>query len=171
MPQRRLEGQPARPGTGQEGVLGDLRYRRNRPCPGQLLVDAVQRRLGDFAAKREKTYPAAANSLLADWNSLATYLRCPAEYHKRIRHSNFIERTFGETRRRVKVIGRFPGETSCVSLAFAVLSRAATGWRGFTTTPATVRQLERMRRDLLHPAEAEVTHLAPRPRVSLTKAA
>ena len=30
-----------------------------------------------------------------------------------IRHSNFIERTFGETRRRVKVIGRLPGETSC----------------------------------------------------------
>jgi len=27
----------------------------------------------------------------------------------RIRHSNFIEGTFGETRRRVKVIGRFPG--------------------------------------------------------------
>ncbi|MGW8554437.1 transposase [Streptomyces tubercidicus] len=35
-------------------------------APGQLLVDAVQRRVGDFAAKREKTYPAAANSLLAD---------------------------------------------------------------------------------------------------------
>ncbi|WP_216678355.1 hypothetical protein [Streptomyces sp. MNP-20] len=67
--------------------------------------------------------------------------------------------------------GRFPGETSCVSLAFAVLSRAASGWRGFTTTPATVRQLERMRRDLLHPADADVIHLAPRPRVSLTKAA
>ncbi|MFK0297293.1 hypothetical protein ACIQU6_43430, partial [Streptomyces sp. NPDC090442] len=82
-----------------------------------------------------------------------------------------IERTFGETRRRVKVIGRFPGETSCVSLAFAVPSRAATGWRGFTTTPATVRQLERMRHDLLHPTDAEVIQLAARPRVSLTKAA
>ena len=55
-------------------------------------------------------------------NSLATYLRRPTEYHKRIRRSNFIERTFGETRRRVKAIGRFPGETSCVSLAWAVLA-------------------------------------------------
>ncbi|WP_372516007.1 transposase [Streptantibioticus ferralitis] len=43
------------------------------------------------------------------------HLRIPAEHHKRIRHSNFIERTFGETRRRVKAIGRFPSETSCVS--------------------------------------------------------
>jgi putative transposase len=42
-------------------------------------------------------------------------LRCPAEHHKRIRHSNFIERTFGETRRRTKVIGRLLGETSCLT--------------------------------------------------------
>jgi hypothetical protein len=32
------------------------------------------------------------------------------------RHSNLIERTFGETRRRVKVIGRLPGERSYLSL-------------------------------------------------------
>jgi hypothetical protein len=31
------------------------------------------------------------------------------EHCKRIRHSNFIERMFGETRRQVKVIGRLPG--------------------------------------------------------------
>ncbi|WKK24117.1 IS256 family transposase [Streptomyces olivoreticuli] len=139
--------------------------------PGQRLVETVQRRIDDLATRWEKTYPAAVKSLLTDRSSLTAYLRFPAEHHKRIRHSNFIERTFGETRRRVKVIGRFPGETSCVSLAFAVLSRAASGWRGFTTTPATARQLERMRRDLLHPTDAEVIHLAPRPRVSLTKAA
>ncbi|MFF3160160.1 IS256 family transposase, partial [Streptomyces sp. NPDC057910] len=134
--------------------------------PGQKLVEAVQRRIDTFTAKWEKTYPAAVKSLLTDRGSLTSYLRFPAEHHKRIRHSNFIERTFGETRRRVKVIGRFPGETSCVSLAFAVLSRAATGWRGFTTTPTGLRQLERMRHDLLHPANAEVIHLAPPARVS-----
>jgi transposase-like protein len=44
------------------------------------------------------------------------HLRFPAEHWKRIRHSNFIERTFGETRRRIKVIGRLPGESSCLSL-------------------------------------------------------
>ena len=54
--------------------------------------------------------------MATDRASLTVYLRCPAEHHKRIRHSNFIERTFGETRRQVKVSGRFPGETSCVSL-------------------------------------------------------
>ena len=49
--------------------------------------------------------------LLSDRVGLTAYLHFPAEHHQRIRHSNFIERTFGETRRRAKVIGRFPGET------------------------------------------------------------
>ncbi|MFE3455714.1 transposase, partial [Nonomuraea sp. NPDC059194] len=75
----------------------------------------------------------------------------PPEHHKRIRHSNFIERTFGETRRRVKVIGRFPGETSCVSLVWAVLDRAARGWRGFTMTSKGLRTLQDLRRALLQP--------------------
>ena len=44
--------------------------------------------------------------LTTDRDGLTAYLRFPAEHHHRIRHSNFIERTFGETRRRTKVIGR-----------------------------------------------------------------
>ncbi|WP_414637261.1 hypothetical protein [Actinophytocola sp.] len=39
-----------------------------------------------------------------------------------------MERAFGETRRRAKVIGRFPGETSCISIVWAVLDRASRGW-------------------------------------------
>ena len=69
----------------------------------------------------------------------------------RIRHSNFIERTFGETRRRAKVIGRFPGETSCISLVWAVLNRASAGWRGLTMTPTGLRHLQDLRRSLLDP--------------------
>lgn len=36
------------------------------------------------------------------------YLRLPAEHHKRLRHSNVIERTFDETNRSGKVIGQPP---------------------------------------------------------------
>ena len=75
-----------------------------------------------------------SSCLLTDREQLTSYLRFPAEHHKRIRHSNFIERTFGETRRRIKVIGRLPGETSCLNLVWAVLDRASRGWRGVTTT-------------------------------------
>ncbi|MBV8293152.1 MAG: hypothetical protein JOY55_15310 [Mycobacterium sp.] len=62
-----------------------------------------------------------------------------------------IERTFGESRRRVKVIGRLPGETTCLSLVWAVLDRASRGWRGVTQTPATIRQLQDLRHQLLEP--------------------
>jgi putative transposase len=64
---------------------------------------------------------------------------------------HFIERTFGETRRRVKVIGRLPGEQSCLSLVWAVLDRASAGWRGFTMTPAGLRLLHDLRRSLRDP--------------------
>jgi putative transposase len=57
-------------------------------------------------------------------------------------------RIIGETRRRVKVIGRLPGERSALSLLWAVLDRAAGGWRGITYTPADVRLLQTIRRDL-----------------------
>jgi hypothetical protein len=60
-------------------------------------------------------------------------------------------RTFGETRRRVKVIGRLPGEHACLSLVWAVLDRASAGWRGFTMTPAGLRRLQDLRRQLLDP--------------------
>jgi hypothetical protein len=40
----------------------------------------------------------------------------------------------GETRRKTKVIGRLPGERSCLSLVWAVLDRASRGWRGVVMT-------------------------------------
>jgi putative transposase len=119
--------------------------------PGQPLVAAVQARIDSFAEKYCKLYPAAVRCLLSDCEQLTSYLRFPAEHHKRIRHSNFIERTFGETRRRVKVIGRLPGEASCLNLVWAVLDRASRGWRGLTTTSHGTRQLQDLRRSLLDP--------------------
>jgi putative transposase len=79
----------------------------------------------------------------------------------RIRHSNFIERTFGETRRRVKAIGRLPGETSCLTLVWAVLDRASRGWRGFTMTADGLRLLQDLRRSLLGPPRQLHCHGPP----------
>jgi putative transposase len=119
--------------------------------PGPRLVELIDARLGAFATRYAATYPAAMKILRTDREGLTAYLRFPPEHHHRIRHSNFIERTFGETRRRTKVIGRFPGETSCVSIAWAVLDRASRGWRGLAMTPAGLRQLQDLRRSLLPP--------------------
>ena len=123
--------------------------------PGQAAVAQATRRAGMFAAKWRKLYPAAVDCLESDFEHLVTYLRFPAEHQGRIRHSNFIERTFGETRRRVKVIGRLPGERSCLSLVWAVLDRAGRGWRGVQQTLGSIRLLAELRRELLDQAPTD----------------
>lgn len=102
--------------------------------PGPRLVEIVDKRIEAFAAKYCDLDPAAMRILRTDKAGTA-YLWFLVEHHGRVRHSNFIERSFGETKRRTKVIGRFPGETSAISLVWAVLDRASAGWRGLTMTP------------------------------------
>ena len=119
--------------------------------PGEAAVAEATRRARSFAAKWRKLYPSAVACLEDDFCHLVTYLRFPAEHQGRIRHSNFIERTFGETRRRVKVIGRLPGERSCLSLVWAVLDRASRGWRGVQQTLGSIRLLAELRRQLFNP--------------------
>jgi putative transposase len=128
--------------------------------PGPELVELIDHRITETAGRYSATYPAAMKCLLADREGLTAYLRFPAEHHQRIRHSNFIERTFGETRRRTKVIGRLPGETSCLTLVWAVLDRASRGWRGLTMTADGLRLLQDLRRSLLDPPRQ------PRPRTA-----
>jgi putative transposase len=120
-------------------------------APGDRAVAEATRRAKAFSAKWGKLYPAAVECLNDGFSHLTTYLRFPTEHWKRIRHSNFIERTFGETRRRVKVIGRLPGERSCLSLVWAVLDRASKGWRGVDMSPRAVRLLQDLRRELFGP--------------------
>ena len=119
--------------------------------PGRDAVAHVQKRIGMFEKRWRDSYPAAVRCLLADRDLLRVYLRFPREHWPRARHSNFIERTFGETRRRVKVIGRLPGEHSCLKLVWAVLDRALARWRGFTMTPAGLRLLADLGRSLHDP--------------------
>ena len=123
--------------------------------PGDAAVAAAQRQAAAFAAKWQARYPTAVACVTDDLASLTVHLRFPAEHWRRIRHSNFIERTFGETRRRTKVIGRLPGETTCLSLVWAVLDRASHGWRGLTMTPRGLRLLQDLRRQLLQPPAAK----------------
>jgi putative transposase len=116
---------------------------------GETAVAEARRRAKRFAAKWQRLYPSAVACVADNLDQLVAHLLFPAEHRKRIRHSNLIERTFGETRRRVKVIGRLPGEHSCLSLVWAVLDRASTGWRGLTMTPKALRRLQDLRRQLL----------------------
>jgi putative transposase len=123
--------------------------------PGEQAVAVAQRQAAAFAAKWQARYPTAVACVTDDLASLTVHLRFPAEHWGRIRHSNLIERTFGESRRRTKVIGRLPGEATCLALVWAVLDRASRGWRGLTMTPKGLRLLQDLRRQLLHPPMPE----------------
>jgi putative transposase len=125
--------------------------------PGQAAVDEATRRAQAFVARYERAYPAAVACLTSTLPELTVHLRFPAEHWQRIRHTNLLERTFGETRRRTKVIGRLPGERSCLRLVWAVLDRASKGWRGLTYTPAATRLLQDLRRDLSTPSADPTT--------------
>ena len=128
---------------------------------GEAAVAEGRRRAKRFIAKWQPLYPSAVGCVADNLDALLVHLRFPSEHRKRIRHSNLIERTFGETRRRVKVIGRLPGEQTCLSLVWAVLDRASKGWRGLTMTPKAPRRLQDLRREVLcerpePPGEEEV---------------
>jgi putative transposase len=97
---------------------------------------------GDYRA----AYPSAMRVVDDHVDQLVAHLRFPLEHRKRTRSTNLLERTFVEVRRRTKIIGRFPGETSALSLIWAVLELASRGWRGVTMTPRAVAHIERLRR-------------------------
>ena len=59
----------------------------------------------------------------------------------------------------MKVSGRLPGERSALSLLWAALDRAAGGWRGIAYTPADVRLLQTIRRELGLTRQQTTTHL------------
>jgi len=66
-------------------------------------------------------YTAAAKCLADDLDALVVHLRYPPRHRRRWRSTNLLERSLAEVKRRTKVIGRFPGETSCLTLVWAVL--------------------------------------------------
>ena len=70
--------------------------------PGDDAVSVARRQAEAFAAKWQRRYPSAVACVTGDLASLTMHLRFPAEHWHRIRHSNLIERTFGETRRRTR---------------------------------------------------------------------
>jgi putative transposase len=69
----------------------------------------------------DQGFASAAACLADDLEALCVHLRYPLKHRRRWRSTNLLERSLGEVRRRTKVLGRFPGETSCLSLCWAVL--------------------------------------------------
>ena len=117
----------------------------------------AERGLRALVGELAREYPSAAACLADDLPALVVHLRYPPRLHKRLRSTNLLERSLEEVQRRVKVIGRFPGETSCLSLCWAVLDLVIAGAHGLGLTELDQLQLARHReeRESGQPALAE----------------
>jgi len=117
-------------------------------------------------------FTAAAKCLADDLDALVVHLRYPPRHRRRWRSTNLLERSLGEVKRRTKVMGRFPGEQSCLSLVWAVLDLPIT----HETNGTRFNHLDRQRlkrisyQDADHATPEEVTaawtdrHREPEPR-------
>jgi putative transposase len=107
--------------------LPERERERVRRAYWQALDDATderdgRQRLGALVDELDAAgYTAAAKCLADDLDALVVHLRYPTRHRRRWRSTNLLERSLAEVKRRTKVIGRFPGETSCLTLVWAVL--------------------------------------------------
>ena len=147
-------------------LLAKLRERereRVRRAYWQALDDATgerdgKQRLGALVDELDRAgYTAAARCLADDLDTLVVHLRYPPRHRWRWRSTNLLERSLGEVKRRTKGIGRFPGETSCLTLVWAVLDLYVThATNGIRFTELERQRLKRLRYDGHEHAPEEV---------------
>ena len=142
--------------------LPERERERVRQAYWQALDDATgerdgKRRLQDLVDELDRAgYTAAAKCLADDLDALVVHLRYPTRHRRRWRSTNLLERSLAEVKRRTKVIGRFPGETSCLTLVWAVLDLYITHAKNGVRFSQLERQrLRRMRHTGSEPTTVE----------------
>jgi putative transposase len=139
--------------------LPERERERVRQAYWQALDDATcerdgKQRLGVLVDELDRAgYTAAATCLADDLDALVVHLRYPTRHRRRWRSTNLLERSLAEVKRRTKVIGRFPGETSCLTLVWAVLDLYIT----HAKNGVRFSQLERQRLRRIRQAGSEPT--------------
>ena len=101
---------------------------------GATCPEDAEHGLRVLVGELSRDFPSAAACLADDLPALTVHLRYPLRLRKRLRSTNLLERSLEEVRRRTKVIGRFPGETSCLTMAWAVMDLVIAGAHGLGLT-------------------------------------
>ncbi len=104
-----------------KSYLTDIRDAPDYDCGFQRAKELIKRYKNQF--------PRAIKSFEDDLEATLAHLKLPAVHRKYVRTTNLIERSFGEEKRRSKVIPRFFDEKSALKLAFATLWRTSQRWR------------------------------------------
>jgi putative transposase len=83
---------------------------------------------GEFVELYGKRFPKAVAVFEGGIGDALTYLSYPGSHHIRIRTTNMLERLFEEVKRRTRVVGVFPNETSAATLATEIALRSSEQW-------------------------------------------
>jgi transposase-like protein len=142
--------------------LPERERERVRACYWQALdeaesiADGERRKRTLVGELTDSGYHAAAGCLADDLDALLVHLKYPLRHRRKWRSTNLLERPLGEVRRRTKVIGRFPGEHSCMSLCWAVLDMIITQSTRVVFTELERQALQRLRDSHPLPSPKEV---------------
>jgi transposase-like protein len=82
----------------------------------------------EFVELYSKRFPKAVMVFEAGIEDALTYLNYPGIHHAKLRSTNMLERLFKEVKRRTRVVGVFPNETSASTLATEIALRSSEEW-------------------------------------------
>jgi putative transposase len=81
-----------------------------------------------FAELYGKRFPKAVAVFEAGIDDALIYLSYPGSHHSKLRTTNMLERLFKEVKRRTRVVGVFPSETSATTLTTEITLRSSEQW-------------------------------------------
>ena len=111
------------PSSSMAEVAEDLKaiFKVRREKTAQALAE-------EFIELYGKRFPKAVSVFEAGIGDVLTYLRYPGSHHAKLRTTNMLERLFKEVKRRTRVVGVFPNETSASTLATEIALRSSEEW-------------------------------------------
>ena len=111
------------PSSSMAEVAQDLKavFKVRRAKTAQALAE-------DFVELYGKRFPKAVSVFEAGIDDALTYLNHPGSHHAKLRTTNMLERLFREIKRRTRVVGVFPNETSASILATEIALRSSEEW-------------------------------------------
>ena len=111
------------PATSMGEVAEDLKaiFKVRRVKTAKALAE-------EFVELYGKRFPKAVTVFEAGIGDALTYLSFPGSHHAKLRSTNMLERLFREVKRRTKVVGVFPNETSAATLATEIALRSSEEW-------------------------------------------
>ena len=92
-------------------------------------LDDARDEAKQFLSHYSREFPTACETFARHLEECLTFYRFPERHWKHIRTSNVIERAFKEVKRRTRVVGRFPNETSALVMVFSLLEEEKVKWQ------------------------------------------